>query len=122
MEYSGNDFYCDVALAGTVQLHKEYESQEVLAFQHTRPSFPVHIIVIPKRHISSFLTLTAEDNEIVLELVRVIKDIAAKVEKEQGAARILTNVGTYQDSKHLHFHVISGKEFEKSVWKSKEQK
>ena len=108
MEYSGTDFYCDIALKGKVELRKEYESDHVLAYHHTRPYWPVHIVVIPKKHISSFLTLAPEDTPILLELVEVIKTLAARVEKEQGAARILTNLGRYQDSKHLHFHINSG--------------
>ncbi len=113
MEYSGNDFYCDVALAGAVPLQKEYESDTVLAFHHTRPSFPVHIIVIPKRHISSLLTLGPDDEATLLEMIDVIKEVATKVEKQHGAARVLTNVGEYQDSKHLHFHVTSGEQIAK---------
>ncbi len=105
-----------------MSLDKVYESETVLAFHHTRPSFPVHIIVIPKRHIASLLTLGPDDEATLLEMIDVIKEVATKVEKEHGAARVLTNIGEYQDSKHLHFHVISGTEFEHSVWKSKEQK
>ena len=108
MSYSGTDFYCDVALKGDVELVKEYESENVLAFHHTRPYWPVHVIVIPKKHIGSFTTTTEEDMPIFLELLSVVKMVATKVEKEQSAARILTNLGTYQDSKHLHFHVNSG--------------
>lgn len=109
MNYSGNDFYCDVALKGLIPLKKEYESENVLAFHHGRPSWPVHIVVVPKKHISSFTTLSAKDTPILLEIVEVLKTLAAKVEKEHGAARILTNLGKYQDSKHLHFHINSGK-------------
>jgi histidine triad (HIT) family protein len=45
---------------------------------------------------------------IFLEMVEVMKTLAARVAAEHGAARILTNLGSYQDSKHLHFHVSSG--------------
>jgi histidine triad (HIT) family protein len=45
---------------------------------------------------------------ILLEIVDVLKTISARIEREHGAARILTNLGRYQDSKHLHFHVNSG--------------
>jgi histidine triad (HIT) family protein len=107
-EYSGNDFYCDVALKDTSLLTKEYESENVLAFHHTRPHWPVHIVVIPKKHISSFTNREEKDNVIFFEMLEVIKIIAKKVEEEHGAARILTNLGNYQDSKHLHFHVSSG--------------
>lgn len=108
MKYTGNDFYCDVALKGKIPLKKEYESENVLAYHHTRPFWPVHIIVVSKKHISSFATLTEEDTPILLEIVEVLKTLSAKVEKEHGAARILTNLGRYQDSKHLHLHISSG--------------
>ena len=107
-DYSGDDFYCDVALKGRVALRKEYESEQVLAYHHTRPFWPVHIVVIPKRHIASFVTLSADDMPIFLEMVEVMKTLAARISAEHGAARILTNLGRYQDSKHLHFHVSSG--------------
>src|SRR3989338_7479545 len=108
MEYKGNDFYCDVALKDTSSLKKEYESENVLAYHHTRPFWPVHIVVIPKKHIPSFTNREKEDEPIVVEMMQVVRTIAKKIEDEQGAARILTNLGNYQDSKHLHFHVSSG--------------
>jgi histidine triad (HIT) family protein len=108
MNYAGTDFYCDVALKGLVPLRKEYESENVLAFHHTRPFWPVHIVVVPQKHIASFTTLQAEEMPAFLEIVDVLKSIASGMEREHGAARILTNLGKYQDSKHLHFHVSSG--------------
>ncbi len=108
MEYKGNDFYCDVALKNTSALKKEYESEQVLAYHHTKPHWPVHIIVIPKKHILSFTNREKENDVIVNELFDVVRMIAKKIEEERGGARILTNLGNYQDSKHLHFHVSSG--------------
>ena len=108
MNYSGNDIYCDVILKDLIPLKKEYESKNVIAFHHGRPSWPVHIVVVPKKHISSFITLAPEDMPILLEIIEVLKTLASKVEKEHGAARILTNLGKYQESKHLHFHISSG--------------
>lgn len=108
MNYEGNDFYCDVALKPNADIKKEYESENVLAFHHTKPFWPVHIVIIPKKHISSFTTLSKKDAAVATELFNVIQTISKKVESENGAARILTNLGEYQDSKHLHFHVSSG--------------
>lgn len=108
MEYTGSDFYCDVAIKGIIDLKKEYESEHVLAFHHTRPYWPTHLVVTPKRHINSFTALSEDDQAVLLELMDVIKQLASNIEKEQGAARILTNLGSYQDSKHLHFHIGSG--------------
>ena len=110
MEYRGHDFYCDIAIPGKVKLKKEYESEHVLAYHHTRPHWPVHIVVVPKEHIASFTTATAEDEPVLKELFRVVQMIAKKIETEYGAARVLTNLGTYQDSKHLHIHISSGDE------------
>lgn len=108
MEYSGNDFYCDVVLKGDMSLQKEYESDHVLAYHHTNPYCPVHVVVVPKKHIASFTALSEEDAPILKELIEVLQTVSSKVVKEHGAARILTNLGDYQDNKHLHFHVVFG--------------
>jgi histidine triad (HIT) family protein len=102
------DFYCDEALSGRTPIEKVFETPEALAFYHTRPFWPVHIVVIPKRHISSLLALEAEHHELLLHLFEVIKQIASRVVAEHGGARVLTNLGQYQDSKHLHFHISYG--------------
>jgi histidine triad (HIT) family protein len=102
------DFYCEEALSGRAPINKVIETDNVLAFHHTRPFWPAHIVVVPKRHISSLLTLEPSDNELLIELFEVIKKIAAQVVAEHGGARVLTNLGKYQDSKHLHFHINFG--------------
>ena len=108
MNYEGNDFYCDVALKGAADLKKVYESDQVLAFHHTRPHWPVHIVVVPKKHILSFATFSDADSKILTEIMVVLRKIAGEVEKTEGGSRISTNLGKYQDTKHLHFHVSSG--------------
>ena len=102
------DFYCDEVLSGRTPVDKVFESDTVLAYFHTRPFWPVHIVVIPKVHVGSLLTI--DDNKLLIELLDAVKSVAAKVVDEHGAARVLTNLGRYQDSKHLHFHVLSGEQ------------
>jgi histidine triad (HIT) family protein len=104
-----NDFYCDEVLSGKTEVKKVLETDHVLAYHHTRPFYPVHIVAIPKRHISSLITLEDSDNELLLELMGVIRKVAAMVTGEHGACRVITNLGEYQDSKHLHWHIVSGK-------------
>ena len=106
--YDGDDFYCDVELADVVALDVVEETEQVLAYHHTRPYRPVHVVVIPKRHVASLTTLTADDEPLVRDLFAVVQRVAAQVESEHGAAAVLTNLGEYQDSKHLHVHVLSG--------------
>lgn len=108
MDYQGNDFYCDVAIPGKIQLNIAYEDLDILAFHHTRPHWPIHIVVIPKRHIPSLLAVMGSDYELLTRMMEVTRRIAREVVDRHGAARVLTNLGTYQDSKHLHFHVCFG--------------
>ncbi|WP_170138761.1 HIT domain-containing protein [Oceanobacillus chungangensis] len=102
------DFYCDEVLNGKTKVKKVLETDNVLAYYHTKPYWPIHIVAIPKKHISSLITLEESDNELLLELLGVIKKVASMVTEENGACRVITNVGNYQDSKHLHWHIVSG--------------
>ncbi|SDZ42456.1 histidine triad (HIT) family protein [Evansella caseinilytica] len=102
------DFYCDEVLSGKTPVKKVMETANVLAYYHTKPFYPVHIVAIPKRHIPSLITLEDSDNELLLELFSVIKKVAAEVTAAHGACRVITNLGNYQDSKHLHWHIVSG--------------
>lgn len=100
------DFYCEEVLSHKTLVNILFETDRVLAYHHTQPFWPTHIVVIPKTHVGSLLTI--EDNDLLLDLLEVVKRVAAQVVAEKGAARVLTNLGEYQDSKHLHFHVCSG--------------
>ncbi|MFB5674483.1 HIT domain-containing protein [Paenibacillus terreus] len=102
------DFYCEEVLSGRTAVEKVIETENVLAYHHTRPFWPVHIVAIPKKHISSLLTLEPADNDLLIELMDVVKKVASQVTAEHGACRVVTNLGKYQDSKHLHFHIAHG--------------
>ncbi|WP_430509875.1 HIT domain-containing protein [Gottfriedia solisilvae] len=104
----GIDFYCEEVLSGKTKVNIVHETERVLAYHHTKPFYPIHIVVIPKKHISSLLTIEVEDQDLLLEMLSVIKIVADKVNSDAGACRVSTNLGNYQDSKHLHWHVASG--------------
>lgn len=106
--YDGDDFYCDVAIGHPGVLSVVHESARVLAFHHTRPFWETHVVVTTKEHLASLTTLDAEDEPTVRELLAVVQSIARDVEESTGAAGVQTNLGRYQDSKHLHVHVHSG--------------
>ena len=101
-----HDFYCEEVLSGKTPVERVLETASVLAYHHTRPFYPVHIVVIPKLHIDSLLTLT--DDALLAEMFGVIRQVAADVVAAHGSARVVTNLGEYQESKHLHWHVVSG--------------
>lgn len=103
-----SDFYCDEVLSGRTTVQVVAETEQVLAYHHTRPFWPVHIVVIPKRHVPSLTNLGDADEGLLHQLLAVVREVAGTVEQVHGKARVLTNLGEYQDSSHLHFHVNSG--------------
>jgi len=105
-----SDFYCEEALSGRTPVEVVAETEDVLAFHHTRPFWPVHIVVVPKQHVPSLTHLGGADEALLHKVLAVVREVAAKVEAEHGACRVLTNLGDYQDSKHLHVHVASGEQ------------
>jgi histidine triad (HIT) family protein len=107
-DYLGNDFYCDIAVPRARELDVVHDDEQVLAFHHTKPHWKTHIVVVPKRHIGSLTTATFADAETLTALFEVVQRVARVVETREGAAAVLTNLGSYQDSKHLHIHIHSG--------------
>jgi len=102
------DFYCDQVLSGRTLVKKVLETDNVLAYHHTRPYWPVHIVVIPKRHIGSLIDLKTTDDALLIEMLTAIRQIAAQIVAEHAGCRVITNLGLYQDSQHLHWHLCSG--------------
>jgi histidine triad (HIT) family protein len=106
--YAGDDFYCDVAFPNLDALDVVRRTDLVVAFHHTRPHWEHHVVVVPFKHIRSLTTLGPADAEIATDLFRAVAGVAAELEREHGGARVVTNLGRYQDSRHLHVHVGAG--------------
>jgi histidine triad (HIT) family protein len=77
------DFYCDEVRSGKTPVEKVFETENVLAYNHTRPFWETHIVVVPKPHVDSLLTV---ENDLLIELLEVAKKSATKVVEEKGAA------------------------------------
>jgi histidine triad (HIT) family protein len=103
-----DDFYCDEALSGRTPVRVIEQNEHVLAFEHTRPFWPVHVVVVPRRHVPSLVDLGGEPESLLAEVLAVVRRVAERMTREHGACRVLTSLGRYQDSKHLHFHVCVG--------------
>ncbi|HYF45059.1 MAG TPA: HIT domain-containing protein [Acidimicrobiales bacterium] len=103
------DFYCERVLNGIEAVEVVFEDAEVVAYHHTRPFWAdAHVVVVPKRHVDSLLDPAVDP--VLPALLAVIRDVAAALLSAHGAVRVLTNLGRYQDSKHLHWHVAAGPE------------
>jgi len=104
------DFYCDKILKGLLNVSVYLENKHVFAFHHSNPIWESHVVLLPKKHIESLITLEEADNDLLLELMRAAKLIARDFMERCGAARVYTNLGEYQSSKHLHWHIGCGKQ------------
>ncbi|MGP3684484.1 HIT domain-containing protein [Streptomyces sp. IBSNAI002] len=116
IEVAVSDFYCNQVLSGRVEVQRVVETDRVLAFHHTNPSYPVHIVVIPKEHVPSLTDLGDADPGLLHEVVAVVQEVAAMVEKEHGSCSVNTNLGLYQESKHMHWHVFNRGESDSEIF------
>lgn len=87
-----------------------YEDEDVLAFRDIHPVTPVHVLVIPKKHIRSLVELTEEDEAIVGKIYTVINKIAKQEGILEKGFRVIVNCGEDggQEVEHLHFHILGG--------------
>jgi histidine triad (HIT) family protein len=101
--------FCKIA-ARDIAADVVAETADLLAFRDVAPQAPTHVLVIPKRHISSVRELAPDDGPLVGEIFRLGATVAADEGLEQGY-RIVTNVGPDggQTVDHLHFHLLGGR-------------
>jgi len=88
-----------------------YEDDEIIAFRDIKPIVPVHVLVIPKKHISSLVDLKKEDEAVIGRIYTVINEIAKKEGILEKGYRVIVNCGEdgAQEVKHVHFHLLGGK-------------
>ncbi len=103
--------FCKI-VNGEIPSKKAYEDESVLAFYDLEPQAPTHILVIPKEHITSAADVTPENSAVVAHIFEVIAKLAKDFDMKDGF-RVVTNCGDSagQSVKHLHFHVMAGREF-----------
>ena len=102
--------FCKI-INGEIPSEKVYEDEEILAFKDINPAAPVHILVIPKKHIKSLLEVNEEDSKIIAKIYEVINKIVKDMKMEQDGFRVIVNCGkdAGQEVMHLHFHILGGK-------------
>ncbi len=99
-------------IAGELPCEKVFENERILAIKDIHPVAPVHLLIMPKKEISSLQELKEEDLSLIGEIVFVAQELAKKFEIADGY-RLLTNNGEEagQTVFHLHFHLIGGRPF-----------
>ncbi len=100
--------FCKIA-AGAIPAAKVYEDEQLLAFSDIAPQRPVHILVIPKKHITSLATVSAEDAPILGQMLAKAHEIALAQGSPAGF-RVIINTGEIgqQEVQHLHMHILGG--------------
>lgn len=107
--------FCRI-IAGEIPSSKVYEDENVFAFRDINPQAPVHILVVPKRHIACADDISAENSAVVAKVFESIARIA-RAEGLDGGYRVINNCGADggQTVMHLHFHLIGGEKMSEKI-------
>lgn len=84
------------------------ETETLLAFHHPSPSYPIHILIIPKRALISLADLTPSHTDFTIDLFAIVQSLVKEFDLEVHGYRLICNGGIYQDVPQLHFHLVSG--------------
>ena len=101
--------FCKI-IDGQIPSEKVYEDDSVLAFKDINPAAPIHILVIPKKHIDSLAELTQEDKDVIWHIHEVMNIVAEEQGFKENGYRVIVNCGkdSGQEVMHLHYHMLAG--------------
>ena len=99
--------FCEIA-AGNIPSTCLYEDEDVFAFKDINPQAPVHVLIVPKKHVENVLEAAKTAPETIEAVTRALPKVAEAAGVEQ--FRLITNCGeeAAQSVKHLHFHLLGG--------------
>jgi histidine triad (HIT) family protein len=102
--------FCKI-VKGEIPSEKVYEDDLVLSFKDINPGAPVHVLIVPKKHIESINDLDKEDSNIIAHIFMAAKKIAGDLNIAEDGYRIVSNTGRYggQTVPHVHFHLLGGR-------------
>lgn len=84
-----------------------HETNTLIAFHHPQPSYPLHILLVPKRPLANLCAITANDTDFLTDLFQTVNSLVEQFQLETAGYRLIANGGSYQEVAHLHFHLIS---------------
>ena len=107
-----NCIFCQI-VQKQIKANFVYEDEEIVAFRDINPQAPVHILIIPKKHIESLNDISSEDEQLIGKIYTVAKQIAKSESTAETGFRIVVNSGpdAGQAVPHLHFHLLGGRKF-----------
>jgi histidine triad (HIT) family protein len=96
-----------VHMSFIIPLQHLYESETLLAFHHPTPTYPLHILIVPRKDIRGLQNISAGDAGLLLEIFQVAHALVKQFDLEKGGYRLIANGGAYQEIPLLHFHLIA---------------
>lgn len=105
-----NCVFCGI-VNGDIPSKKVYEDEQILSFYDLEPQAAVHVLVIPKQHISCVDEIDGSNSAVIAHIFEKLPVIAKSLGLENGY-RVVTNCGQHgcQSVKHLHFHILGGEQ------------
>src|SRR5512146_543701 len=105
-----NCIFCRI-IAGTLPSTQVYRDDEVIVFRDQNPQAPLHVLVVPRRHVSGINAPEAADGSMLAAMVRAANAVARAEGVAEGGYRLVWNVGrdAGQSVFHLHLHVLGGR-------------
>ncbi len=86
-----------------------YESDRLVAFYHPQPSYPFHVLLVPKRAVRSLMDLSPADSALLAEVLKAVQALVVQFDLASQGYRLIVNGGPNQVVPQLHFHLVSGK-------------
>jgi histidine triad (HIT) family protein len=101
--------FCKI-LSGQAPAQFVYQDEQVVAFRDIHPAGPIHILIIPRRHIASVNDLEEPDEALMGHLFIVARQIATQEGVDQTGYRLIVNTGPHSGQAvfHIHMHLIGG--------------
>lgn len=90
-----------------IPIERLRETSSLIAFNHPSPSYPFHVLLIPKRTYRSMLDVLPDDQIFFHDLFTEVQSLVRQFGLDANGYRLITNGGKYQDIPMLHFHLIS---------------
>ena len=105
--------FCQIA-SGQSDTELVYEDEKVVAFEDIDPQAPVHLLIVPKKHIATLLDLQVKDKELIGHIYQVAAALAEKYEIAEDGFRVVSNCNKAggQTVFHIHFHLLGGRQLQ----------
>ncbi|MGM0502659.1 MAG: histidine triad nucleotide-binding protein [Bacillota bacterium] len=105
--------FCKI-IDGEIDSDLVYEDEQVIAFKDINPQAPTHILIVPKKHISTLLDLEEDDNQLVGHIYQVANQLAEEEGIAEDGFRVVSNCNEAggQTVFHIHYHLLGGRDLQ----------